>query len=443
MLRALAWVLTVLVTGLVGGIPQAGAATLATAVWSASSTVTGATGASYTYSFTAATSASLSSVTMTVPAGTGGTPAVGTVSPGSLAGGTVSLVGSTLTYSFAATQVGLGTAVSIQVSGLTNTSTAGTYTSQVTTRNGASAVDTGPTGPFAFTGTALTSPTLTASSSTVGAASASYTYAFTTTSPGLITSVTMTVPPGTGGSPIVGTVSPPGLAGGTVTLSGTTLTYSSISLTLPPGTAVSIEIDGLINTATAGHYDSEVVTSSTGTVVDAGTSALSITGPLTLFTPDSLSWAGTLNGNDQSIPDTTAADQGLTVSDQTATADGWHVTVAATTFTSGAHTLPDAGTLVVTGSLSAVTATMGSTAACDTSCVPPDNTVGYPVAITTASASPVPSSIYDAQANSGLGVTTLGGASSADPVGWWLNVPADAAAGSYSSTVTVSIVSGP
>jgi hypothetical protein len=106
-------------------------------------------------------------------------------------------------------------------------------------------VDGGPTGPFVFTRTTLKSPTWTASSTTVGAAGTSYTYAFITTTLALITSITMTVPPGTGGSPTLGPVSPAGLLGGTVTLSGTTLTHSGVSLTLPPGTAVSIQVNGL------------------------------------------------------------------------------------------------------------------------------------------------------------------------------------------------------
>ena len=110
---------------LFGFAPRADAATLTGSTWSTSKTTVGATGTSYTFTFTAATSSSLSAVTMTVPSGTAGTPAVGTVSPGSLAGGSVVLAGTTLTYSFTSAPVGPGTAVSIQINGLTNTATAG------------------------------------------------------------------------------------------------------------------------------------------------------------------------------------------------------------------------------------------------------------------------------------------------------------------------------
>jgi hypothetical protein len=38
---------------------------------------------------------------------------------------------------------------------------------------------------------------------------------------------------------------------------------------------------------------------------------------------------------------------------------------------------------------------------------------------------------------------TLGGHSAASPVGWWINVPASARAGSYTFTVTMAIASRP
>ena len=94
----------------------------------------GGPGADYTYTFTTASTSELDSVTMTVPAGTGGLPAVGTVTPLAVAdGGTVSLSGGTLTYSFTPGTVSAGTAVSIEITGLTNTPTAGSYTSDIAT----------------------------------------------------------------------------------------------------------------------------------------------------------------------------------------------------------------------------------------------------------------------------------------------------------------------
>ena len=72
---------------------------------------------------------------------------------------------------------------------------------------------------------------------------------------------------------------------------------------------------------------------------------MSFTGPLTVTAPGSLTWAVTLNGVNQSVADTVAGDQQLAVSDETLTGAGWNVTISATTFTNGAHTLPEHGHL--------------------------------------------------------------------------------------------------
>ena len=240
-------------------------------MWSTSKTTDGATGASYTYSFTAATSAALDEITMTVPTGTAGTPSVGAVSPASIAGGSVSLSGTTLTYSFTSATIISNEAISVQVNGLTNTTTAGSDTSTITTHSSSGAVDTGTSGTVTFTVSTLTSLGWSASSTTVGATGVSYTFSATTASVGLVTTVTMTVPPGTAGTPTLGTVTPASLLGGTVTLSGTTLTYSGISLTLPDCHGDLDQVKGLTNTATAGVYTAEIATETTGLVgIDSG-----------------------------------------------------------------------------------------------------------------------------------------------------------------------------
>jgi hypothetical protein len=63
------------------------------------------------------------------------------------------------------------------------------------------------------------------------------------------------------------------------------------------------------------------------------------------------------------------------------------------------------------------------------------------VAFTTAATSPTAVTIFDDAALTGLGSITVG--VGANPVGWWLNVPASAIAGTYTSTVTLEIISGP
>jgi hypothetical protein len=174
------------------------------------------------------------------------------------------------------------------------------------------------------------------------------------------------------------------------------------------------------------------------------TGTLTVTsGTMTLTAPPALAWAATVNGLDQELLDSNAADQAYTVDDATGTAPGWHVNLAATTFTNGTATLPDTGTLATNGSAAAATDATAPSAACtaaSTCTLPTDNTT-YPVAVTTGAAV-APVNIYDASAATGQGSIVIG-TPGANPVGWWLAVPANATVGAYTSTVTVSLVAGP
>jgi len=69
------------------------------------------------------------------------------------------------------------------------------------------------------------------------------------------------------------------------------------------------------------------------------------------------------------------------------------------------------------------------------------DTTTYPVAVTTGAAV-TPVNIYDASALTGLGTITIGSPGT-DPVGWWLNVLSNAIQGTYTSTVSMELVSGP
>jgi hypothetical protein len=299
--------------------------------------------------------------------------------------------------------------------------------------------------PLPASAASLAGPAWTASDSTAGATDVTYTYTFTTATTSTLDSIAMTVPAGTGGTPATGTVSPsPVAAGGNVSLGGGTLTCTFTPAVIDAGTPVSIQITGLTNTATAGTYTSAITTSDAGNAVDSGTTpaVTFATGSLTLTSPDSLSWSATDTGLPQNAVDEVAVDQQLTVDDSAATGAGWHITVAATTFTSPAHALPDIGTLSVTGSVSSLSGAVPS-AACDGACVLPTNTISYPVPVTTAPSSPPPSTIADASPGTGTGTVVLGGSGSADPLGWWISVPATAYVGTYSSAVTLAVVSGP
>lgn len=186
-----------------------------------------------------------------------------------------------------------------------------------------------------------------------------------------------------------------------------------------------------------------------GTAIPAGSSCtmtgtLNLTGgALTLTSPSSLTWAATLNGLDQSVVDVISGDQQYTVNDATGSGAGWHVTTSATTFTNGSHTLPDTGTFVTTGSVTSIAATTAPTATCSGTCTLPTDSTTYPVAITTAASSPTPVTIYDAATATGLGQILIGGSGHTNPVGWWVNVPASASAGAYTSTITMTVISAP
>jgi hypothetical protein len=166
-------------------------------------------------------------------------------------------------------------------------------------------------------------------------------------------------------------------------------------------------------------------------------------GTLNLTSPVALAWATSANALDQQLVDTTASHQSYTVTDTSAAGAGWHVTISATTFTSGANTLANGGTFLTNGSITAEAAITAPTASCGplSTCTLPANATVYPLAITTAPAAPAAFTIYDTGVNTGLGTILIG--AGANPVGWWVNVPAKALAGTYTSTVSLQIVSGP
>ena len=102
-------------------------------------------------------------------------------------------------------------------------------------------------------------------------------------------------------------------------------------------------------------------------------------------------------------------------------------------------TLANTGTLVFTGSVTSSTTAPDGTCGTGT-CTAPTNTTTYPVGITTAASSPTPVKIFDTSANTGMGTILVG---YNNPTGWWLNVPANAYAGTYTSTITWQLTSAP
>jgi alpha-tubulin suppressor-like RCC1 family protein len=221
-----------------------------------------------------------------------------------------------------------------------------------------------------------------------------------------------------------------------------------------PGTATCSTAAGTTTCGLTGLTDG---TTYTVTVTDTTTTVLATTGtsapstPVTveplgflqLTSPTSLTWALTGNGSNLSAVDTVAGDQQLTAADNTGTGNGWHITVSATTFTTGTYTLPNTAAADFTGSILSYQATTAPTATCSGSCTLPTDTSVYPVAITTAPSSPTTYTVYDTAASTGEGAMIIGGSTAANPIGWWVQAPASTHAGTYTSTVTLEVVSGP
>lgn len=131
-----------------------------------------------------------------------------------------------------------------------------------------------------------------------------------------------------------------------------------------------------------------------------------------------------LNGTDQVSSQT----QLLDISDARGTGVGWNVTATSTAFNNGTVSLPNTATQITTA----------PAVACDVSvsCVTPTNSVPYPYTLPAAAVAPTATKMYNAAAATGTGALTV------TPT-WRLNVPATAAVGTYNSTWTLSLVSGP
>jgi hypothetical protein len=137
----------------------ASAAALTNISWSVSNNQVGATGVTYSYSFKTATAGTIKYITFAVQgSGLGGTP---TISRNyGIGAGTVSRTGQTITYTVTSpVSVSAGIPIFIAFAALTNNSTAGSYTTTITTQTAVPAtIDTGtsPAVTFAATNTAVT-----------------------------------------------------------------------------------------------------------------------------------------------------------------------------------------------------------------------------------------------------------------------------------------------
>jgi hypothetical protein len=138
------------------------------------------------------------------------------------------------------------------------------------------------------------------------------------------------------------------------------------------------------------------------------------------------SFTASLNSGDQSKTFTVP----LTVSDTRTGASaglGWNTTVTSTQFTNGARTLPATASTVTAASISCLNGGI---------CTNPTSSIVYPVAVPAGSGPPTAVKFYSAAAATGKGAFTLTPTVS-------VLVPQNSYTGTYTSTLTISIVSGP
>ena len=136
--------------------------------------------------------------------------------------------------------------------------------------------------------------------------------------------------------------------------------------------------------------------------------------------------SATLDGGNKIV----TASQALDIADATGSGAGWNITATSTLFKSGSYTLP-AGATTISSAPAPPT--------CDTNVtctVAGSTTVSYPYSLPAGATAPTATKLFNAPAGTGMGDQTL------TPT-WTLAIPANAYAGSYTSTWTLSLVSAP
>lgn len=197
------------------------------------------------------------------------------------------------------------------------------------------------------------------------------------------------------------------------------------------------------STARAAACSPTVFTAANASCGIAG-SVTVVGGGIMLEAPATLTFGSiTLNGQNQSLRDTTANDDTYVVNDASGSSLGWNVTASATQFTCsatcsiGTDKLPTTA-FTANGSTSLATATTAPTAACTggtTGCTPAvapsSSAISYPVTLTGTA------KIFQAKAGTGMGSNTISNSE------WWLAIAPNTVPGTYTSTITLATNSAP
>lgn len=320
-------------------------------------------------------------------------PVISAVSPtsGPAAGGTaVTITGIGFTNATGVTFGGTTAAFSVtsdtQISATSPAGTAGVVDIRVTTPGGTSPVSTAD--QFTYVAAA---PTVTSLSPTGG--------------------------PTTGGTSVIITgtnfTGATGVSfGATAATSFTVNSATQITATSPAASAGTVDV-----TVTTGGGTSALNASDQYTYSCSGGS-LSVTAPPSVTYP-----VLTLNGSNQ----TQTIAVGLTPSDMTGSGSGWHVSATSTTFSNGTQTLPNTA-VTITG-VQSVSAASGN-------CNLPSNVETYPIGLPAAATPPTAVPIFDANTATGEGPATVN-------MNFQIAVPASSYTGTYTSTWTFTISTGP
>jgi WxL domain surface cell wall-binding len=166
----------------------------------------------------------------------------------------------------------------------------------------------------------------------------------------------------------------------------------------------------------------------TPTAAQAATATVTGTltgGTLSVTTSANPSFTADLTGGD-STPTYTVP---LNTQDTRGTGAGWNETITSTQFTTG-------GGSPNTLAINASSLTAVNSACASGQCNSPTNSVTYPVAVPAGSTPPTAVKFFNAAANTGMGQFTT-----TPTIG--IFVPGNSFAGTYTSTLTIAIVSGP
>jgi hypothetical protein len=181
--------------------------------------------------------------------------------------------------------------------------------------------------------------------------------------------------------------------------------------------------------STAGATSSQTVTDSSAATAWIGQAitlkSAAAAGVLSVQAGASPSFSANLDTGDQTLTYTVS----LTTNASVSPAPGWNETITSTQFTASTHTLP----------ASAATIQAAPSAVCNSSqanCSAPTNSVTYPVNVPAGSGPPTAVKFFNAAASTGAGLFTVTPTVS-------VTVPQNSFAGSYASTVTLAIASGP